>query len=70
MRLIVHMCRGISNNLVLITLPSLLPVPYSNYVQTKRKQGRKRPLDRPKRMIERREGEGEREKERYTRRDI
>ena len=29
-----------------------------------RKQGRKRPLDTPKRMIERREKEGEREKER------
>ena len=29
------------------------------------KQGRKRPLDTPKRMIERRELEGEREKERY-----
>ena len=28
------------------------------------KQGRKRPLDTPKRMIERREREGEREKER------
>ena len=28
------------------------------------KQGQKRPLDRPKRMIERREREGEREKER------
>ena len=27
------------------------------------KQGRKRPLDTPKRMIERREREGEREKE-------
>jgi hypothetical protein len=29
-----------------------------------RKQGRKRPLDTPKRMIERREREGDREKER------
>ena len=29
-----------------------------------RKQGRKRPLDTPKRMIERRVREGEREKER------
>ena len=29
-----------------------------------KKQGRKRPLDTPKRMIERREREGEREKER------
>ena len=28
------------------------------------KQGRKRPLDTPKRMIERREREGKREKER------
>ena len=28
------------------------------------KQGRKRPLDTPKRMIERREREGERERER------
>ena len=28
------------------------------------KQGRKRPLDTPKRMIERRKREGEREKER------
>ena len=28
------------------------------------KQGRKRPFDTPKRMIERREREGEREKER------
>ena len=28
------------------------------------KQGRKRPLDTPKRMIERRQREGEREKER------
>ena len=33
------------------------------------KQGRKRPLDTPKRMIERREREGEREKKR-RRRDI
>ena len=32
----------------------------SIYIQ----QGRKRPLDTPKRMIERREREGEREKER------
>ena len=30
----------------------------------KKKQGRKRPLDTPKRMIERREREGERERER------
>ena len=30
----------------------------------KSKQGRKRPLDTPKRMIERREREGKREKER------
>ena len=29
-----------------------------------KKQGRKRPLDTPKRMIERREREGKREKER------
>ena len=29
-----------------------------------KKQGRKRPLDTPKRMIERRQREGEREKER------
>ena len=29
-----------------------------------KQQGRKRPLDTPKRMIERREREGEREKER------
>ena len=34
----------------------------------KKKQGRKRPLDTPKRMIERREREGEREKGR--RKDI
>ena len=34
----------------------------SNYVFFL-KQGRKRPLDTPKRMIERREREGEREKE-------
>ena len=32
------------------------------------KQGRKRPLDTPKRMIERRERKGEREKERYKER--
>ena len=30
-----------------------------------KEQGRKRPLDTPKKMIERREREGEREKERY-----
>ena len=30
----------------------------------KEEQGRKRPLDTPKRMIERKEREGEREKER------
>ena len=37
------------------------------YVRFKRvyiQQGRKRPLDTPKRMIERREREGKREKER------
>ena len=34
------------------------------------KQGRKRPLDTPKRMIERRDREGEREREKGRRRDI
>ena len=33
-------------------------------VITRKKQGQKRPLDTPKRVIERREREGEREKER------
>ena len=33
-----------------------------------KEQGRKRPLDTPKKMIERREREGEREKERYKER--
>ena len=33
-----------------------------------KKQGRKRPLDTPKRMIERRKREGVREKERYKER--
>ena len=34
------------------------------------KQGRKRPLDTPKRMIERREREKERERKKGRRRDI
>ena len=34
------------------------------------KQGRKRPLDTPKRMIERRETEGERERERKVEGEI
>ena len=39
-----------------------------NNVSIRKKQGRKRPLDTPKRMIERREREGEREKEGYKER--
>ena len=35
-----------------------------NTLAVTKEQGRKRPLDTPKRMIERREREGEREKER------
>ena len=34
------------------------------HVGSHQKQGRKRPIDTPKRMIERRQREGEREKER------
>ena len=37
-------------------------------IKHRREQGRKRPLDTPKRMIERRKREGEREKERWKER--
>ena len=38
--------------------------PFSDFLYLQEKQGRKRPLDTPKKIIERREREGEREKER------
>ena len=39
-------------------------------LRSMKKQGRKRPLDTLKRMIERREREGEREREKGRRRDL
>ena len=48
---------SINIDLNLINYCNFLPKKYS-------KQGRKRPLDTPKRMIKRREREGKREKER------
>ena len=44
----------------------VVPHPYHDWFRSLNflKKGRKRPLDTPKRMIERREREGEREKER------
>ena len=42
----------------------------SQFLERSFKQGRKRPLDTPKRMIERREREGERERKKGRRRHI
>ena len=50
-------------------LPLTKIFPTLPLIPLQKKQGRKRPLDTPKRMIERREREGEREKE-DRRRDI
>ena len=41
-----------------------------NNCKSNNKQGQKRPLDTPKRMVERREREGERERKKCRRRDI
>ena len=50
--------------IVFIPLFQLLSKNFQDIFNSREKQGRKRPLDTPKRMIERREREGKREKER------